>query len=322
MSLIFGINLSDKIYLIADTRASKVDSSGKILYVKDNVMKIQQLTNDYAVVCGGDVHLIKYIISNLKKSSILKSPVSDFKKNIKSWIGDQVNSYLYKGFPYKKACFIFATLDRTKNKIIDGPKYIKMSGDFQNKNKSQMSMKDVVLKGIKDIKNQNNSKPELPTYSTDLFSVSTDAKNMYLEIKEADWGEYIVFGPNNFDKDKIPATLFGQLEFEAPNNWENTSIRDVSLLTAFVKDMENSQKLLTVGGSVTSFIIGQETNGVALLTCKVNRMALNGKNIGIPEVISETVVLSKRLCTRNKNGVCERLIDIYKYPIKDSSFLV
>ncbi|MEL7666503.1 MAG: hypothetical protein AAGU06_03720 [Candidatus Shapirobacteria bacterium] len=322
MSLIFGINLSDKIYLISDTRASQLDSSGNILYVKDNVMKIKQLTNDLAVVCGGDVQLIKYIISNIKRSEILKSSPSEFKANIKSWIGEKVSEYLDKGFPYRRACFIFAYLDRTKNKVIDGPKYVKMAGEFQENSKSQMSMKDVVFQGIKNIKNQHNPKPELPVFNTILFSVVTDAKNMYLEMKEAEWGEYIVFGPNNFDKDKAPKTLFGQLEFEMPQNWSDASTRDVSMLTAFVKDMEESQKLLTVGGSVTSMIIGQETNGVALFTCKIHRMALNGKNAGIPETISETLVLSKRLCTRNKNGVCERLIDIDKYPEKNSRFFV
>lgn len=321
MSLIFGVNLSDKIYLIADTRASKVDYSGNILNTKDNVMKIIQLTNDCAVVCGGDVHLIKYIVSRLKKSKILHSSVCDFKSNIKSWIGNQVGDYLNKGFPYKKACFLFAAMDRTKNKIIDGHKYIKMSGEFQELKKSSMSMKDVVFKGISDKKNQNNSKPDLPINDTVLFSVSTDAKNNYLDITEAEWGEYIVYGPKNFDKSKVPKSLFGQLEFEAPIDKGNPTFRDVSLLTAFVKDMENSQKLLTVGGSVTSMVIGQEADGVVLVTCKVHRMALNGISIA-PEVVSETIILSKKLCTKNINGIYERLVDINKYPTENYCFVI
>ena len=46
MTLIFGVNLSDRVYLSADTRLTKRDAKNNFLYFDDNFAKIVPLSEN------------------------------------------------------------------------------------------------------------------------------------------------------------------------------------------------------------------------------------------------------------------------------------
>jgi len=310
MSLIFGVNLSDRIYLAADTRVTHLGSSHEPSWVADRVLKIEVLTEDVAVACAGDVVLIKYLFGKLRKEPFVQKGIEYLRTNIKVWVAEQINKYLENGRPYKKACFIFAGIDRKKRKVIDGKKLIDLVKELDSIKRQlpppPQYLNDVIFQGLSAKPNVPNPKPELPVADSKLFAVMTDARNFYLEIQDAEWGEYLIYGPKEFERKRIPPAIFGRLEFEAgPGGFGAAQ----SILTAFVSNIEETQKLLTVGGSIIPFVISEKT-GVCVMTGKVWRRKLDSS---VPELVSDTSLVNGKISYGDGNGKYKPLTPISEY---------
>ena len=73
MSVILGLNLSDRIYLLADSRVSYEDKATKKTVVKhDNMMKIEPLEElDACVIASaGDAKFAQFIINGINRDFI------------------------------------------------------------------------------------------------------------------------------------------------------------------------------------------------------------------------------------------------------------
>ena len=166
MSLIFGVNLSDRIYLAADTRVTHSSPKNGLSWVADRVLKVEVLTDDIVVACAGDVILIKYLLMKLRKEPFLKKGIDLTRINIRVWIAKQVSLFLEEGHSYAKACFIFGGINKLKRKVIDGKKLVTLVKELDSI-KSQLQappqyLNHVILQGISGIPGLPNHKPALP----------------------------------------------------------------------------------------------------------------------------------------------------------------
>lgn len=104
MSIIFGINLSSRIYLEADTKLSyyKTHSTSTNLSPStiDNLFKIEDINIDLIIAATGSFKFAKYLISNLKKEEFISNGINDIKECVKPWVANQVDKYLTLGNEY------------------------------------------------------------------------------------------------------------------------------------------------------------------------------------------------------------------------------
>lgn len=145
MSLICGVNLSDRVYIASDTRVTH--SVGDKEVYKDCICKNDALTADIVVAAAGSTKLASFLFTQLKKESFINGGITVVKANITDWAAKQIDNYLNSN-PYSRACLIFAGLDRSKRKKIDGKKYIALVKEFQALRNVPLRMKDAVYKGI------------------------------------------------------------------------------------------------------------------------------------------------------------------------------
>ncbi len=269
MSLIFGINLSNRIYLAADTRLSYFTSNNldnnKPDSVSDDILKIEVLNNDTIVAVAGSTYLAKYLIQNLRKEEFINKGINVIKENIVKWVANQVDIYLNTN-SYASVCLLFGGIDRSKNKVISGKKITDLVRSFQAERNVSIGMNDTLFKGISAKPHQPNPYPELPTPDSNVFAVLSDAKRGALTLEETEWGEYLAYGPKGFRKESLPTTTFGRFEFEEGSGVKGN---DQTIITALIHRTAETHKFATVGGSIIPMLV--DSQGVGVITGKVHR---------------------------------------------------
>ena len=269
MSLIFGINLSNRIYLAADTRLSYFSSnnnSDKPSSISDDILKIEVLSNDTIIAVAGSTHLAKYLIQNLRKEEFINKGINVIKENIVKWVADQVNIYLNTN-SYASVCLLFGGIDRSKNKVINGKRMVDLVRSFQEERKVSIGMNDTLFKGISAKPHHPNPYPELPTPDSNVFAVLSDVKKGILRLEETEWGDYLAYGPKGFRKELLPTTTFGRLEFEERSGIKGS---DQTIITALIHQATKTHKFETVGGSIIPMLV--DSQGVGVITGKVYRL--------------------------------------------------
>lgn len=116
MSLIFGVNLSDRIYLSADTRLTVRNNKNGDISFDDNVLKIELFSNDLAVAMAGDAKMASFLINKIFDSEVVKRGIRYCREHILNTITPFVDEYL-KSNKYSNVVFIFGGLDRNGKKI-------------------------------------------------------------------------------------------------------------------------------------------------------------------------------------------------------------
>lgn len=291
MSLIFGINLSDRIYLAADSRLSYFSPGNhdhdKPNSTTDDILKIDDINNDTIVAVAGSIHLAKYLITRLKRQNFINKGINIIKKEIIKWVANNVNEYLNTNF-YALVCLLFGGIDRTKNKIINGKKLLNLVKEFQKERSASIGMNDILFRGISAKPNQPNPFPELPTPDSTIFAVLSDAKNRILNLEETEWGEYLAYGPKGFRKEQLPITTFGRFEFEKGCGVKGS---DQTLLTALITQTAEEHNFATVGGSVIPMLV--DSQGVGVITGKVHRLDPRTNEV---KIISDTKLINGKIC--------------------------
>ena len=307
MTLIAGFNLSDRIYIVGDTRITTTDETS--VTTKDNVQKVIDINSNLAVAAAGNIRLARFLVKRFIKSELANLTISDVRLKIKDWIATNVDEY-HKRYPYAYVCLLFAGRDSNKNKIISGKKLIKLTKEYGELTKtSQMHLKGVIHKGLIGKPNTPNPNPELPINNTILFSVISDYKNMKLIIEDTEWGDYLAYGPNGFSNKNVPKTILGSLEFEVGS--ENP-FNNICTLVAFITSSKESYKLDTVGGTVVSMMV-HGSDGLILITGNVHRVKL-GEPKFIPERISNLELINNKLYYKSVGGIITPLIKFIDYP--------
>lgn len=174
MTLIVGLNLSDKLYLAADTRVTRYnfDRSSRIFI--DNIIKIKPIfgknildqdcgsKNMISVAVAGDVRLAAFVCSKIE-SAIYRGSLSQDIRELFSNLNEEyftqlANSWLTNGGEYGvSCCLMFAGNESGRNKKISLPKLRKLvelykQDHVMNPNKREeingLITKDTIMKKI------------------------------------------------------------------------------------------------------------------------------------------------------------------------------
>ena len=306
MSLIFGINLSDRIYVASDTRVT-YNNKGTEIY-EDSVDKTAVLSDEVVCVAAGSIKLSTYLYKELKKEKFVKKGINSIKDNIKPWAAKKIDEYLMSN-DYSRACLIIAGIDKSRKKIINGKELIELVKTHQTLSEEKLFLKDALLKGVSSKPNQPNPNPELPVSDSTVISLLSDAKNNKLEVEEAKWGQYLAYGPKGFSQSDVPKTIFGQLEFEDGNDFKNANI-----LITLIKSTAGAKKLGSVGGSVVVNMIND--NGISLITTTVYKRNDVTKDVS---VASHTEIFEGKLKALTETGEMVELVEFHNYKCNERS---
>ena len=311
MSLIFGINLSDRIYLSADTRLT-IEKSDKTKEYKDNIIKIIPFPSPIAVAVAGKTKAARFIVQRLlKDEKSLELSIRSLRENILEKIGPIVDELLSLNFSYEQArvCLLFGGLNKSdRKKVAGGKKLIELVGECQNLEKksderlmtklldknfhgnrnlvanalinSQQNLKDVHFRALMNQKVDEEGMVMTDVVDSHVFAVLLNPPNPPV-IEDAEWGEFLAYG-SIIKKEKIPKNVFCKLEFKSSGK---VNI-DHALLTAVVESTAREYKLDTVGGSIFSIVIIEKGGGA--LTGEVNSVSLEtGRQSRISKIISD-----------------------------------
>lgn len=311
MSLIFGINLSDRIYLSADTRLT-IENPDGIREYKDNTIKIIPFPSPIAVAIAGKTKAARIILQRLlesEKDTALS--IRTLRANILNKITPIVGELLTSGFTYEqlRVCFLFGGLNKNaKKKVAGGKKLIKLVGECQNLEKqsdeglitklldksfrgdhslianalanNQQNLKDVHFQALKNQKVDADGTVTTNVVDSHIFAVLINPPNAPI-IEDAEWGEFLAYGPK-ITKSQISKNAFCKLEFKSSGRINI----DHALLTAIIETTAREYKLDTVGGSIFSVVISEKGGGA--LTGEVNSINMDtGEKAKLSKITSD-----------------------------------
>jgi hypothetical protein len=255
MSFIIGVNLSDRIYLAADTRLTRKGVFG-MKYFEDNTLKIKALADNIAVAAAGNASMAAFLIKGLLGSDILSNGIFHCREHIESVLRNLVDNY-FKNNEFAEVVLIFGGTDKSRPKTIDMKRYLDLVTEYQKTGKP-MNMKRGIYSGLMSKPGVPNPRPILPIPDSHVFAIKIGNSGIIFE--DVGWGDYVAHG-GGLTKEHLPDVFLGELEVAA--NAGQTA-HDKMWLALSVKAVAESFEAHTVGGSVTSFLIDGQGIGILL----------------------------------------------------------
>lgn len=290
MSLLIGANLSDRIYMCADTCLSRIDEKGNISLVHNNQLKIIHLGDGTkAVGCVGSPQMGTFILKGLDKKGLLSLGIKEFQEKLVGEIGPVINDYLVSPrlngerprIDTANVAFVFMGLDtndrkkisRAKlfdavsahqeaqkeylDKLFEGKKVTEFSDEEMGRfrfevQQQKMGLKRIVFESLKGGHNQGVM--ELPMFNQHMFLLEircSKPDDEKIRFRNVEYGEIVVRG-SRYEEGDIPKRFFGDLEFRSQSGNPD---HDLIPFISEIKDRYSE----TIGGSITNMaIIGNE----------------------------------------------------------------
>ncbi|MDB5186342.1 MAG: hypothetical protein JWL85_865, partial [Candidatus Saccharibacteria bacterium] len=251
MTVIVGVNLSDKIYLAGDSRLSYM-KDGQTYTRHDNMQKVENILNsaNISVACAGDAQFSQYILKRLAKEDFCKDNINAFRDAIYDWMLQSADRY-FSSTGYTSATFMFAGSDQSKKKAVTGERIIELAKAYTG-GKGMIKVNDALQSAFKVGEKIPKGERKLTVADTKLFSVQVGRDGV--TITDTEWGEFLIYGPEGLATDDIQPKDIGAFEFD-PNFQNNGSGagNDQAMLNAFIYAQAEKHNLSSVGGSVVCF---------------------------------------------------------------------
>jgi hypothetical protein len=176
MTVIMGLNLSDKVYLAGDSRLSYYEG-GQTYTRHDNIQKVENISGNpsITVASAGDARFAKTIINKLKTTELLTG-ISDLRAGIETWIGPVVDRY-FTQHGYSEVTFIFGGSDPGTKKIISGEQMIAMANAFTG-GQGVIQLNSALQQAIKSAAPVPKQDIPLEVPNTTVFSVKYPATQL------------------------------------------------------------------------------------------------------------------------------------------------
>ncbi len=284
MTLIVGINLSDKIYFAGDTRITFNDGT-----YKENIIKIvpiyplnpQQEEGLIVMGVAGDLEFAQFLyrkIIDRIKSGELSGDIRQLYKEI-DFLSNEVDYWLtqLKKSSDKKCALLFGGISFKRKKSVKRGKAKDMTNLFKEKNTltemeiidlqkvlSRDHQKNISIERLIELNQPGLKKSVTEAYDSFIFGVKINPTEFQFEKEHAEWGEELIAYGYNVKKDDIPKELVFGLELlnmpdgEAKNSMEEAIIRDT------VQSFSITKGIKEIGDVITT--IGIDENGLALFT--------------------------------------------------------
>lgn len=251
MTVIVGINLSDRIYVAGDSRLSyEVDGQQYVRH--DNMRKVENVPNskNITVASAGNARMAQFILNRLGKANFTKDGIAVFRDEIKEWLKPVVDEY-FTANGFSRVTFIFAGSDPKSTKKVSSEKVYALASAYTG-GQGIIKANPHLGKAIVGPRPKQDTLLNLKIADTKLFSVEIGPG--LLEITDANYGDMLMYGPPGLVKEDIKQEHIASFEFD-PHMHDNGSGagNDIALLNAFIYSQAEKHKLGSVGGSVVVF---------------------------------------------------------------------
>jgi hypothetical protein len=322
MTLIMGVHLLRKLYLVSDTRVTMERADGVLEY-KDDFIKTFVLNKRISAVAAGSVQLASFILLRLKERIRVDSYAVDLKRLITTDLEGFIRRYVsVTGRDVARAAVIFAGFNRkNKKRVIMTRLGDAMSGQLRATGEGatsiqavdpaiQQALKRVFrrhgrLSGDRYIKIKN-----VPESAMFTLSVSIRRDDIDIQVKDVECYDYAIFHPNQTAVTvQLPLDLICRLDFAPIQGPADRFLyRDAEALIAFVLTTVREKAFSAVGGHI--FVWLQTIDGCAFPTGELGQVQ-DGKLVSIGKIF-----------VRESDGaICYRLRDgtegVYRIPEKD-----
>jgi hypothetical protein len=266
MSVILGVHLPKRLYLVSDTRLTKQDGS-----VEDDFIKCFFLNTSMSVVAAGSAPFASHVLNRLRNLITDESRTPELKHLIDTRLQTIVREYVNStGRVNQPAAFVFAGFNGRKRKRINSTRL----GDllYRAGRSGELATDADLMRGLERAMQQTNGrllrdqyiKVDIP--GSEMFTLQVEARqdNIYADgPHQVGCFDYAVFHPRGrFVTVGLPESLLWELEFR-PNlrgNFEEMLRTDTLMLTQFVwQTIQQYDFAATVGGHI--FVILQTQGG-------------------------------------------------------------
>jgi len=269
MSMILGVHLLERLYLVSDTRLTESqlpDGSG--IY-SDDFLKFFPFNERIGVVAAGSAFGASYILNKLAKKVSKLTSIDELTQLINENLVKHISDFVNETGKYGEVAFIIGGFNPHQlTKSIDVAKLgeamsgqLVAAGDGSMMNQSIDSRLIDVMprlpgKGKGDrieIENVQESK---------MYSVVINIQTAQFKIKEIDTYEYVIFHPEQGTKTvSLPREVLSALEFRARSkDWQNDLYEESETLVNFFRKIVREEGLATVGGHIFPVLQRPETN--------------------------------------------------------------
>jgi hypothetical protein len=275
MTLILGINLTDSVYLAADTRVTKMKGN-QITGSHDNLLKIWG--NQEGVFCAvaGDAGLAKYLLIGLQDQDFSRRGIESVRENIEQYIYETADSYWRKKGCTTDATLMFAGNSKHKRAYIEVDDAQELVAAHKNNKEARSELGSTKFMLYSNIASRPTKQYRTNFNRTDLFAVQITTQEII--ITDSKPGQHLVYGSPGLVKEDVELKEVARIEFGDSNN-------NPMLITAYINGMREKRDLKGVSSTVVPIHIQPDGSSI-LVTGTTYSVRIDDEGVPIPEEIS------------------------------------
>jgi hypothetical protein len=309
MTVIIGINLTDRLQIAADTRVSKI-LQGKVVPQHDNMLKVINV-GGVVIACAGDAGLASHVLRALSTEMFINRGIDVVRQHIEEWIIPVAEEYWKQRGETTHATFIIGGRTTHRRKWVSRERLQMMMDAYSNDPDVQGQLGRMHRSLFEALKS-NQQYLKLPFSDTALFSVSISFQGV--SVEDAEWGQHLIYGPSGVSKSDVPLSYIARLEFE-----DKADSNETMLITAYIYDLVQKKKLESVGSTVITVTVG--SNGVNTLISGGVHMLEEVQGTPKVKTISDIKVVGGKLY-RIEEGKEYLLAPVSEYQQTDKAALI
>src|SRR6185369_1520832 len=277
MSLIYGLSLAKKIYLVSDSRLTYTDGS-----YKDDFSKWLNLNPQLAVVVAGSAHQACWLLREIRKGINKDWDFSELENFLKDSIQSLATRYYSETGDYNDSVgMIFGGFEKSNKLEIDAARLGQIMsspvierGEGVNVSQTVDSqIKEALLQTLMKGTREGRTVGEGTLIEVDsprprIMAVTINASDRGAEVTFENAGCYdgLVFNPKyKTERIVLPDSLIGNLEFrdKSGETEENTLYKDQGYIIIDALRLLRERKWPTVGGNILCLVMTPDFSGFA-----------------------------------------------------------
>ncbi len=262
MSIILGVHLVKKLFLISDTRATIEYKDGRKEYC-DDLIKVFSINRRISALGAGSASPAAFVLKRLRDKVGENGSLDDLKSIINTNIKQIITEYVDKTGKYGEVALIIAGYNPSKLKVVESSDLGKaLSAELVAKGDGSgmqqvidVDIKNSLVKAIlrKGTLNRGDVVEIENTTDSGMISIKIDIRNNRFQMDTVKCYDYVVFHPKQkFTKISIPIELISQVEFgyRKSTDWQDILYGDSEKLLSIVNKEIKKNDFETVGGNL------------------------------------------------------------------------
>ncbi len=310
MTLILGINLTDSVYLAADTRVTRM-RNGEVVGTHDDLFKIWGNQDGIFCAVAGDAGLAKHLLNELRYQAFARRGIEELRANIEQFVYENADTYWQQKGATTEATLMFAGSSKRRRARIETELMKRLVEAQLANDEARSDLGGQKFMMYSDIMSQPTEQFRTNIYATDLFAVQISDQGV--KVTDTKPGEHLAYGSPGLVKEDVEFKEVARIEFGSDNT-------NPMMLTAYINMMREKRNLQGVGNVVVPIRIQPDGKSV-LVTGTTYSVRMEG-GVPIPEEVSSIDVDAKTgKFYRVQNGNKIELTPISQYETPDSDSL-